>query len=46
MTVEQAIEAAEIIKPKILYPFHYSETDLKGLDVLKTKGIDVRVFPM
>lgn len=46
MTVEQAVEAAEIIKPKILYPFHYGETDLKGLDILKTKGIDVRVFPM
>jgi L-ascorbate metabolism protein UlaG (beta-lactamase superfamily) len=46
MTVEQAINAAKTIKPKILYPIHYSDTDLKGLSVLKEEGIEVRVFKM
>ncbi|MCL1851069.1 MAG: MBL fold metallo-hydrolase [Bacteroidetes bacterium] len=46
MTVEQAINAAKIIKPKILYPIHYSDTDLTGLSVLKKAKIDVRIFKM
>jgi L-ascorbate metabolism protein UlaG (beta-lactamase superfamily) len=46
MTVEQAINAANTIKPKILYPIHYNETDLEGLSVLKKEGIDVRIFKM
>ena len=46
MTVEQAINAAKTIKPKILYPIHYSDTDLKGLEVLKEDGIEVRIFKM
>jgi L-ascorbate metabolism protein UlaG (beta-lactamase superfamily) len=46
MTVEQAIRAAKIIKPKILYPIHYSDTDLQGLSVLQSEGIDVRTFKM
>jgi L-ascorbate metabolism protein UlaG (beta-lactamase superfamily) len=46
MTVEQAINAAKIIKPKILYPIHYSDTDLEGLSVLKESRIEVRVFKM
>ena len=46
MTVEQAITAAKMIKPKILYPIHYSETDLSGLSVLKKEGIEVRIFKM
>ena len=46
MTVAQAINAAKIIKPKILYPIHYSDTDLEGLSVLKEAGIDVRIFKM
>jgi L-ascorbate metabolism protein UlaG (beta-lactamase superfamily) len=44
MTVEQAINAAQTIKPKILYPIHYSDTELGGLSALKDAGIDVRVF--
>ena len=28
MTPQQAIHAIEMIKPKIVYPYHYSETDL------------------
>jgi len=46
MTVKQAINAAQIIKPKILYPIHYSDTDLSELEVLKKTGIDVRIFKM
>ena len=46
MTVAQAIHAAEMINPKILYPIHYSNTDLQGLSVLKNKGIEVRIFKM
>jgi L-ascorbate metabolism protein UlaG (beta-lactamase superfamily) len=46
MTVEQAVSAAKIIKPKILYPVHYSDTDLTGLAVLKKEKIDVRIFKM
>jgi len=46
MTVEQAIVAAEIIKPKILYPIHYSDTQLEGLSVLKKAGVEVRIFKM
>ena len=41
MTVEQAIRAAKVIKPAILYPIHYSDTDLTGLSV---EGIEVRFF--
>jgi len=46
MTVAQAINAARIIKPQILYPIHYGDTDLKGLSMLQKEGIDVRVFKM
>jgi L-ascorbate metabolism protein UlaG (beta-lactamase superfamily) len=46
MTVEQAIDAAKIIKPNILYPIHYSETDLSGLSILKNYDIEVKIFKM
>jgi L-ascorbate metabolism protein UlaG (beta-lactamase superfamily) len=32
MTPEQAIEATNSFKPKILYPYHYGESDLSGLE--------------
>ncbi|MGM9770391.1 MAG: hypothetical protein ACI3Y6_06745 [Candidatus Cryptobacteroides sp.] len=31
MTVSQCVEAAELIRPKTLIPYHYSDTDLSGL---------------
>ncbi|MCF0189887.1 MAG: MBL fold metallo-hydrolase [Marinilabiliaceae bacterium] len=31
MTPEQAIEAIEMIKPAIVYPYHYGETDLSSI---------------
>ena len=46
MTVAQAINAAKIIKPKILYPIHYSDTDLTGFSALNETGIEVRIFKM
>ena len=46
MTVEQAIHAAEMINPKIVFPYHYGDTDLTGLEVLNEKGIKVIIKPM
>ena len=46
MTVNQAVRAAIIIKPAILYPIHYGDTDLTGLSVLKENGVEVRIFKM
>ena len=46
MTVAQAIRAAKIIKPKILYPIHYSDTNLEDLSILREEEIDVRIFKM
>lgn len=47
MTPTQAINAAEMIKPKIFYPYHYGNTDLTPI-VKKYKGtnIDVRIEGM
>jgi L-ascorbate metabolism protein UlaG (beta-lactamase superfamily) len=46
MTVEQAIRAVEMVNPKILFPYHYGDTDLKGLEILKEKGVQVIIKPM
>ena len=48
MTPAMVADAAKAIKPKILYPYHYSQTDPKELvDLLKdTPGIEVRVRKM
>ncbi len=44
MTVEQAVAAAKVIKPKILYPYHYSNTHVQEIATqLKGTGIDVRI---
>lgn len=44
MTVEQLVRAARIIKPKVLFPYHYGQTDLSSLPhQLKDSGIDVRI---
>ncbi|MBR4229466.1 MAG: MBL fold metallo-hydrolase [Bacteroidales bacterium] len=42
MTPEQLVRAAKIIKPKVLFPYHYSETDVSGIPV-QLPGIDVRI---
>ena len=46
MTPEQLIEAAKVIKPKVLYPYHFGTTDLSSIaPVLAPLGIDVRIRP-
>lgn len=42
MTPEQLIRAAKIIKPKVLFPYHYGETDVSGIPA-QLPGIDVRI---
>lgn len=44
MTVDQLVRAAKIIRPKVLFPYHYSNTDLSDLpNRLKKEGIEVRI---
>ena len=44
MTPDQLIRAAKVIKPKVLFPYHYGQTDLSGVPAaLKGTGIDVRI---
>jgi len=45
MTPEQVAHAAEMIHPKILYPYHYGDTDVSELLRLMAddKAVDVRV---
>jgi len=47
MTPEMVADAARAFKPKILYPYHYGNTDVKKLDpLLKGSGIEVRIRSM
>ena len=44
MTVEQLVNAAKIIKPKVLFPYHYNDTPVfKVAMQLAGSGIEVRV---
>ena len=44
MTTEQLIKAARTVKPKVLFPYHYGQTDVSGVPAqLKGDGIDVRI---
>ncbi len=45
MTPEQAVEAAKSFKPRILYPYHYGNTDVQQVKTLlkDEKEIDVRI---
>ena len=45
MTPEMVAEAAQTFRPKILYPYHYGETDTSRIvDLLKDeKEIEVRI---
>ncbi|MCR5710037.1 MAG: MBL fold metallo-hydrolase [Bacteroidales bacterium] len=45
MTVEQCVNAARAINPKVLIPYHFSNTDLSDLPSL-LPGIDVRLRQM
>jgi len=47
MTPEMVADAARAMQPKILYPYHFGETDTSVLvELLKDSGIDVRVRRM
>lgn len=44
MTPEQLVKAAKVVKPKVLFPYHYGRTDVSGIPAqLKGDGIDVRI---
>jgi len=45
MTPEMVADAAKAFKPKVLFPYHFGETDTSKLvDLLKdTKDVEVRI---
>ena len=44
MTVDQCVEAVELIRPKVLVPYHFSATDLTSLPgLLEGSGTEVRI---
>ena len=43
MTVEQAAEAVNTFKPKVVYPYHYSDSDLAAFEELVDEGTEVRL---
>ena len=44
MTPEQLVKAAKTIKPKVVFPYHYGQTDVSGIpSQLKESGIEVRI---
>jgi L-ascorbate metabolism protein UlaG (beta-lactamase superfamily) len=48
MKPEMAADAARAFRPRILYPYHYSDTDLSRLSALLSneKGIEIRIRKM
>jgi len=42
MTPEQLVRAAKMVQPKVLFPYHYGETDVTGI-LTQLPGIDVRI---
>ena len=44
MTVDQLLNAARMVKPKVLFPYHYGQTDVSGIPTqLEADGIEVRI---
>ena len=44
MTPEQLVRAAKVIKPRVLFPYHYGQTNVSQVpEQLKAEGIDVRI---
>ena len=44
MKTEQLVKAAKMVRPKVLFPYHYGQTDVRGIPLqLKDIGIDVRI---
>jgi L-ascorbate metabolism protein UlaG (beta-lactamase superfamily) len=44
MTPEQAAEAINTFKPRIVYPYHYGESDLSVLETAVEDGVEVRLL--
>ena len=42
MTTDQLLRAARTIKPSVLFPYHYGQTDVKGVPG-QLEGVDVRI---
>ena len=42
MTPDQLVKAAKVIKPKVVFPYHYGQTDISGI-AAQLDGIDVRI---
>ena len=42
MTPEQLVRAAKLVNPKVLFPYHYGDTDVSGIPA-QLSGIDVRI---
>lgn len=46
MTPQQLAHAAKMISPKVLFPYHYGQTDIQQVQqLLAGSGIDVRIRP-
>ena len=44
MTPEQCAHAATMVKPAVLFPYHYGQTDIQQVvKLLEGSGIDVRI---
>ena len=44
MTPDQLVNAAKMVKPKVVFPYHYGQTDISHLpDQLKSQGMEVRI---
>ena len=48
MTPEMVADAAKAFKPKILYPYHYGDTDTSKLEQLMkdTQDVEIRIRMM
>jgi len=48
MTPERVADAAQTFKPKILYPYHFGNTDTSRLlDLMKdTQAVEIRIRKM
>lgn len=47
MTIDEAVCAAKVLTPKVLYPYHFGNTDVKKIKAdLKDTSIDVRLRKM
>ena len=44
MTIDQLVSAAKVIKPRVLFPYHYGDTTVNRIVMmLAGSGIDVRI---